>query len=61
MREWLRRQAALMSAVLLMITLLPSAVVSADNRGSYDITFRIHGSGKVRLEYVDQQEITFEE
>lgn len=61
MREWLRRQAALMSAVLLMITLLPSAVVSADNRGSYDITFRIHGSGKVRLEYADQQEITFEE
>ena len=61
MRKWLRRQTALLGAVLLMITLLPSASVSADNRDSYDVTFRIHGSGKVRLEYADQQEIVFEE
>lgn len=61
MRKWLRRQTALLGAVLLMITLLPPASVSADNRDSYDVTFRIHGSGKVRLEYADQQEIVFEE
>ena len=61
MREWIRRRTALISAVLLMITLLPSAIVSADNRGSYGVTFRIHGSGNVRLEYADQQEITFAE
>lgn len=60
MRRMVKRLTALLCSGLLLTGLCVTENTAAENRNTYNVTFRIHGKGTVKLENDAQGEIVFD-